>query len=65
MSRVKNLYWNDILEQQDNNDNELKEMSEALYYQSTIWNVVDVINRYGFQTVMFDVVAEMQRKEVK
>lgn len=38
---------------------------EGLYYQSTIWNVVDIIQRYGMSTVLGDIVDEMKKKEIK
>lgn len=58
MGRVKELLL-------DNEDIVDDSVYEGLYYQSTIWNVVDIIQRYGMSTVLGDIVDEMKKKEIK
>lgn len=57
MSRIKEHYWDEIT-----ND---YEVFEALHYQSTIWNVVELIQQYSMQTVLSDIIKNLESKEVK
>ena len=66
MGKVKSTYWDTITADiSELSDNEEREMQEALYYHSTVMNIIDIIERYGAITVIMDVLEQLKSKEIK
>lgn len=60
MSRLKEHYWEEIIKEEDNE----YELMTALHYQTTVWNIVALIQQYGMQQVFMDVFAHLEKKEI-
>lgn len=65
MSKIKEHYWDKIIEDNLGADASEYDLQRALHYQSTIWNIVALIQQYGMQQVFMDICSNLERREVK
>lgn len=63
MGKIKEHYWDEIIDNQLNVNNDY-EVFEALHYQSTLWNVVELMQKHSVQTVLMDVFKLLEKKEI-
>lgn len=58
MSKIKNHYWEQLTLFND-------EGYEAVYYQKTLSDVVELMQQYSVQTVLMDMFKLLESREVK
>lgn len=65
MGKIKQHYWEQIIDNQLEEAINDYEVFEALHYQSTLWNVVELMQKHSVQTVLMDVFELLKEKELK